>query len=211
MKHPLLSRLRRPAPSRHAAFAAGLRRGASPARVTPVVRALRRLRAWTRVLLRSVQVRTELAPPSGALVVQVDVHPVARTLLQTHRDSSTRATQLRETLLLQRTVARLRSISRSIVRVERTLRETPATPPQRLPMTLARGPAPVPRADAPAPRGQAEPPTPERARSTAWPSAAARAESALKLPAQELSRVTEHVIRQLDQRVLSYRERTGRI
>jgi hypothetical protein len=34
---------------------------------------------------------------------------------------------------------------------------------------------------------------------------------AFALPAQELSRVTDHVIRQLDQRVLSYRERTGRI
>jgi hypothetical protein len=31
------------------------------------------------------------------------------------------------------------------------------------------------------------------------------------LPLQELSRVTEHVIKQLDRRVLSYRERTGRI
>jgi hypothetical protein len=31
------------------------------------------------------------------------------------------------------------------------------------------------------------------------------------LPANELARVTDHVIRQLDRRVLSYRERTGRI
>jgi hypothetical protein len=31
------------------------------------------------------------------------------------------------------------------------------------------------------------------------------------LPPQELSRVTEHVLRTLDRRVLSYRERTGRI
>jgi hypothetical protein len=33
----------------------------------------------------------------------------------------------------------------------------------------------------------------------------------LVLPAQELSRLTEHVIRQLDHRVLSWQERTGRV
>jgi hypothetical protein len=33
----------------------------------------------------------------------------------------------------------------------------------------------------------------------------------LVLPAQELSRLTDHVIRQLDHRVLSWQERTGRI
>ena len=33
----------------------------------------------------------------------------------------------------------------------------------------------------------------------------------LSLPPQELSRVTDHVIRQLDRRVLSYRERTGEL
>lgn len=211
MKHPLLSRLRRPTPSRHAAFVAGLRRGAAPARVTPALRALRRLRAWTRLVQCSVQVRTELAPTPTAGLLQVDVHPVARTLLLTHRDSSASATHHRETLLLQRTVARLQSTSRSIVRVERTLRETATAPPQRVPMTLARSPAPAPRVEAAAPRPETEPPMPERARATASSSAAAKAESALKLPAQELSRVTEHVIRQLDQRVLSYRERTGRI
>ena len=33
----------------------------------------------------------------------------------------------------------------------------------------------------------------------------------VSLPPQELSRVTEHVLRTLDRRVLSYRERSGRI
>lgn len=211
MKHPLPSRLRRPAPSRHAAFAAGLRRGASPARVTPAVRALRRLRAWTRLVLRSVQLRTELAPAPGVVAVQVDVHPVARTVLQTHRDAKHSTTHHRETLLLRRTVARLQSTVRNIMRVERTLRETPAAPPPRVSMTLARGPSPAPLANAPAPRHEAEPPRLERPRTAASPSAAAQAEGGLRLPAQELSRVTEHVIHQLDQRVLSYRERTGRI
>jgi len=35
--------------------------------------------------------------------------------------------------------------------------------------------------------------------------------TAMVLPEQELSRVTDHVIRQLDRRVLSYCERTGRV
>ena len=37
------------------------------------------------------------------------------------------------------------------------------------------------------------------------------AQTPLTLPSQELSRVTDHVIKQLDRRVLSYRERTGRM
>ena len=213
MKHALLSRLRRPIPSRHAAFAAGLRHGTAAARVTPALRAMRRLRAWTRVVLRSVQVRTEVASsPPAALAVHVDMHPVARTLLQTLRVSTASATHHRATLLLQRTESRLHTASRSLVRVERTLREAPSRPPQRMAMTLAPGPASAPRADVAPPRRDAEPPLAERPRAPAPPSAAsAAAADAFALPAQELSRVTEHVIRQLDQRVLSYRERTGRI
>jgi hypothetical protein len=39
----------------------------------------------------------------------------------------------------------------------------------------------------------------------------ARPAPPLVLPAQELSRLTDHVIRQLDHRVLSWQERTGRV
>ena len=42
-------------------------------------------------------------------------------------------------------------------------------------------------------------------------SARQAAVEAFSLPAQELSRVTEHVIQTLDRRVLSYRERTGQL
>jgi len=49
------------------------------------------------------------------------------------------------------------------------------------------------------------------AREAAWPPAARAAiEAPGGLAPQELSRVTEHVIRQLDRRVLSWQERTGR-
>lgn len=40
---------------------------------------------------------------------------------------------------------------------------------------------------------------------------AAAAIAPMVLPAQEMSRVTEHVLQQLDRRFLSYRERTGRV
>lgn len=211
MKHPLLARLRRLPPSRHAAFAAGLRRGAVATRVTPAQRAMRRLRAWTRQVLRSVQVRTEAAAPPRAVVMHVDVHPATRVLLQTHHASTLSATHHRATLLLQHTVARLHSATRTVAHVERTLREAPARPPQRVPMTLTRSPSAAPRADAAPPHRDAESPAVERARTPPPASTARPAASAFALPAQELSRVTEHVIRQLDQRVLSYRERTGRI
>jgi hypothetical protein len=46
--------------------------------------------------------------------------------------------------------------------------------------------------------------------STAMPALASRIAAAATLPSAELARVTEHVIRELDHRVLSYRERTGR-
>jgi len=53
------------------------------------------------------------------------------------------------------------------------------------------------------------PPAPVR-ESTAMPALASRIAAAATLPSAELARVTEHVIRELDHRVLSYRERTGR-
>ena len=211
MKPPLLARLRRHAPSRHAAFAAGLRRGAVAARVTPAMRTLRRLRAWTRQVLRTVHVHVDVASPARVAVTQIDVHPVARTVVRAHQASSSIATHHRETLLLRRAVARLHTATRSVVRTERTLREVATPPPQRLPMTLARSPSPSPRADTAPPRRDVEPPTSGRTRPPTPSPASSAVASAFALPAQELSRVTEHVIRQLDQRVLSYRERTGRI
>ena len=211
MKPALLARLRRRAPSRHAAFAAGLRRGAVAARVTPAMRTLRRLRAWTRQVLRNVHVHLDVASPARVAVTQVDVHPVARTVVRTHHASSSIATHHRETLLLRRAVARLHTATRSVARTERTLRAVSTPTPQRVPMSLARGPSPLPRPDTAQPPRDAEPPTPERTRAPAASAAGGAAASTFALPAQELSRVTEHVIRQLDQRVLSYRERTGRI
>jgi hypothetical protein len=72
-------------------------------------------------------------------------------------------------------------------------------------MAMVRGPAASPaRAEPlPPPQAAAEPAARAPARrppATAW-----------VLPAEELSRVTDHVLRTFDRRVLSYRERTGQV
>jgi len=58
----------------------------------------------------------------------------------------------------------------------------------------------------------ASPPAAVATRQSVSPPAARESSiSNFALPAQELSRLTDHVIRQLDRRVLSYRERNGKI
>lgn len=78
-------------------------------------------------------------------------------------------------------------------RVQSTMLRTRATQP----------PANAGAPDASAPRGNHA----DEPRALAIP----RSSPPPPLPASELSRVTEHVLRQLDRRVLSYRERTGQI
>ncbi len=209
MKHPLLARLRRNPPRRHAAFVAGLRRGAGVARVTPQARTLRRLRAWTCRVLRPVQAGSQVTLRQTVAAPLVTVQSATRMLLRTHHALSVTATHHRTTLLLHRTAASLHTTAHTLVRLEKTLREARPTPTQRVAMTLARSPSAALRADAATPRRDAEPPVVEPTRPSA-PPASRPSTPAFALPAQELSRVTEHVIRQLDQRVLSYRERTGR-
>jgi hypothetical protein len=77
----------------------------------------------------------------------------------------------------------------------------------RLAMTLARPSAPAPVSSSPA--------TPSHhtqgERSGTYAARGSPAAALAPLPAEELSRVTEHVLRTLDRRVLSYRERTGQV
>ncbi len=81
----------------------------------------------------------------------------------------------------------------------------------RVNVTLARQPgASAARRESVGPDGPPLP-LPVRADPRAPRAAELRTLEPFSLPAQELSRVTDHVIRQLDRRVLSYRERTGRI
>jgi hypothetical protein len=89
-------------------------------------------------------------------------------------------------------------------------REGAATYP-RVDFTMVRTPAAVAAAAVRAAAGPA--PITERTAAAGQPrrEAVRQAFEPAGLPPQELSRVTDHVIRQLDRRVLSYRERTGRI
>ncbi|MFL6653949.1 MAG: hypothetical protein ACJ8KA_04085 [Sulfurifustis sp.] len=80
----------------------------------------------------------------------------------------------------------------------------------RVAMAFARTPASVASRQGDATHGEALSPVTARAVRTHDAVPAAQP-AALMLPAQELSRVTDHVLQQLDRRVLSYRERTGRI
>lgn len=74
----------------------------------------------------------------------------------------------------------------------------------------------LPRAPAPAPVPTAAPPTAPSTRSAARGLSEVRGPLGLPavrepLPPQELARVTDHVLAQLDRKVLSFRERHGRI
>jgi hypothetical protein len=77
----------------------------------------------------------------------------------------------------------------------------------RLAMTLARPRAPAPASLPPAMAGAQT--HADRTGTHAPPRSPSAALA--PLPAHELSRVTEHVLRTLDRRVLSYRERTGQL
>lgn len=84
----------------------------------------------------------------------------------------------------------------------------PGFPP--LALTMVRSFTTAAAAAAAIPGGPAPSSAPRRA--ACAPDAARGAVAApLVLPQPELARVTEHVIRQLDRRVLSYRERTGQV
>jgi hypothetical protein len=123
---------------------------------------------------------------------------ISRTLIERERT-------LAERVLIQRESVRVESANRW----ERTVvvaKERPA----RVQMVLARpqgvSNAVAPRSDRVDPSPQADPLVRRFDRDTS----AVRQDVQVLAP-QELSRVTDYVIRQLDRRVLSYRERTGRV
>jgi hypothetical protein len=219
--HPLLARLsarrslghRRPAlPDRHAAFTArlaGARRSRRP--ISPVVRTLRRLRNWTLQVLRPVQVTMHFAWRGTAVqsMQSASPAPLPRTLLLA-RLTSRVATHHHTLRTPQHSIAPMRTMLLTSTRVERALRVEQKTIFPRMPLPLTRTTSASVRAEDRRSPAVVEAAAPFEMRPRISPSANAKPQ-AIALPPQELSRVTEHVIRQLDQRVLSYRERTGRI
>lgn len=215
--------------ARHRAFTARLRRGAVDASAVPgitltlrrlPVHVIERLHTLTRLCARvversaargiSVRVTTRTTPAAGRESVRLE----CRTLLERLVERRTHAVERRHAPVIERRIAAEAGATASAQAVERTavarrLDVRHVYPP--VARTLARAGA--------APKSAAErhetPPTsipgasPHRA--VARGGTAPVTPEAVTLPPNELSRVTEHVIAQLDRRVRSYRERMGLI
>lgn len=201
--------------ARHRAFLGRLHRGRRVALRDAVELILRRARVVVRVV-RGAALRLRIDMRSGPVVqtTAIALHGLRERSVERHA-------MLAKTRVLER-VRREHTLETMLVTTRvpappagvpgpaggaatplRQARREGAAP--RLPMAIARLPAAVPaRADAPAPAQVAgEAALRERAHrspATAW-----------VLPAEELSRVTDHVLRTFDRRVLSYRERTGQV
>jgi hypothetical protein len=102
-------------------------------------------------------------------------------------------------------IARQTEVARQAVVVLAAHRgRSPAALPRLELIALRAQPAPLPCGGAP--EGHGRPPP-----FAAQPSMRTAVAPPVVLPADELSRVTEHVLRTLDRRVLSHRERTGQL
>lgn len=140
-------------------------------------------------------------PMRAAGIQAVPVHPLPR------QDR----TRVFERVLHQRLVERLahRQVAAAAPRVSFVTRVEHRHAAPRIQMTMVRTQAAAAQAASAASsdlvHGAA------RERPGAAPPRIAQAAPAPALPPQELSRLTDHVIRQLDRRVLSWQERTGRI
>jgi hypothetical protein len=204
-----------PAPvgARHRAFIGGLHCGRRVAPQDAVDRILRRARVFVRVVRTAV--RWSIDVRHGPLVQATAISLQGRV---------ERSVEHRNTLQKTRTLARVqreRTFERMLttaVRVSpagvprpaggavvpmRRARKDGASP--RLPMAMVRVPAASPV--------RAEPPAATQVTAEALARAPAHRPPATAwvLPAEELSRVTDHVLRTFDRRVLSYRERTGQV
>ena len=216
-----------PSHQRHRDFVARLRGGArvSP-RVTPVERVMRRavvLQPLQRVTVQAWMLQPVL-PLQHMRVVERQSHskhhgPTVRIerVLQL-RERQQHAT-LRERLLQHTTTLLMRHAS--VAPVARAMKQAQpaavATPGERSSAWAPRAVPPVATTVlSPAGRSQAaearRPVTPAgREPAAQRPSALPGLAQPLVLPPQEMSRVTDHVMQQLDRRLLSYRERTGQV
>jgi hypothetical protein len=204
---------RLPAVVRHRSFVASLRRRRRSGRHDTVTRRLRitpkgssRIETW-------LALRLDVQPG----VVHRNAMLTRQTLLERHSQAVHARMQV-HTLAHVRTervvvrtrveptpIARQAEVAMQAVVVLAAHRgRAPAALPRLELTTLRAQPAPPPRGGAPEGPGR-PPPLP------AQPSVRTPAAPPVVLPADELSRVTEHVLRTLDRRVLSHRERTGQL
>lgn len=204
---------RLPAVARHRSFVAALRRGRHSGRHDAVARLLRlasrgssRFETW--IALRFDGERS---------IVHRDATATLRTTIERHSQAFHSRLQLHTLahVRTERVVVRTRAEPTPIARQTEVARQavvvlaahrgrSPAAMPRLELITLRAQPVPLPRAAARDGHGR-PPPFP------AQPSVRTAAAPPVVLPADELSRVTEHVLRTLDRRVLSHRERTGQL
>lgn len=206
--------IRVPAAKRHRSFLRGLPVAALPAgrplaaRLAPVARVLARV--------------ASRATHSSWLTVNLAVHRLARSIVQRaekshwHSISSAR-THTRE--IIERLLAREHTVNTRVreARFERPLREIHSRELVRGPVEtrIARAPsaAMVVARSAPAAPAAARPEPVRAAAATTHRSESVQAQlkraDAVALPPRELQRVADHVIQQLDRRVLSWQERRG--
>jgi len=211
--------------TRQRAFAERLFRRRRAARATPLDRVMRRAVLLPQPLQHTSVHQWMLAPVLSLQRVErqlrVERHGPQRNterLLQREREHvvTLRQTMLQHaTMLLQRHASVL-PVSRAMSQALPTI---PASAVQTQAAWLApRAVSPVPttvlasagRAAAAQARRPADPTRQEAAPQRSLPPLGAPLQ-AMVLPAQEMSRVTEHVMQQLDRRMVSCRERLGRV
>jgi hypothetical protein len=136
-----------------------------------------------------------------------------RVLEQLHTRREHRTRERAETRIVQRLESRFvhriaaTAVSRAATVSRQARRDAAVAHFPRLAMTLARPSATAPVSPSPARPGHHA----QGERSGTYAARGSQAAALAPLPAKELSRVTEHVLRTLDRRVLSYRERTGQV
>lgn len=209
--------------ARHIAFVEHLKRGARIARarvriaqpIAPALLSLRRASiitpSWRSTFMMSSNVHTSVFMPAGERRVPgTSVRHTERVIEQrrahhTYERIETRTHDRMRSILLRQVAASVTQRA-STARPPATRREQSTDFP-RIATTMVRS-ATSPQTTEPPPNA------PIQSRSaidavTAPPRMGPPAVT--PVPAQELTRVTEHVLRTLDRRVLSYRERTGQV
>lgn len=199
--------------ARHRRFAARLRRTRTALPVGSATRTLKLrhigARSFRSLFQLSLQIRRRFVAPVSFVRLPGACNLVRIERLRSERERrtyarmETRRVERTERTMAQRPVAM--ALSRATIGPARSRRQDARAQFPRVPLTMARAPAPAATSQPAAAIAQAHAHDAARAMPREMAAAAA------PLPAHELSRVTEHVLRTLDRRVLSYRERTGQI
>lgn len=184
----------------------------TPGRFTAIERVMRRIAVHlNRAFTAHVKLQALLSSGTTPHTQRVEVRPSRGRDVPVHTLRQRERITVTQRLLHERLVQRLTRAAANAAAprtaVVTRLEQRSALP--RVQLTMVRGQPAMP----PVARGPAESTVARAtdARAVTVLPHATPAATALVLPPQELSRLTDHVIRQLDHRVLSWQERTGRV